>query len=442
LWRLALAQVPIQASGLFVLPVAVLITVPLGFAYAFYQNAAVLALDGSGEALDAAALRREALAQARLWPAQNHLGLAVLWFFGLVVFVNVLVVILALPWLLKTLLGIETMFTRSLWSMFNTTLFATAAAIAYACVDPICKAFYVLRCFHGRSLATGEDLQVELRVLSGAQVRTMAAMMLLFFVTIAAGAEPPSSSPWLGERPAKIDQSITSVLARPEFAWRVPRGALRAEDEGPLGNFLEGIWKMMVRWMQPLKRWVAAFFRWLAEQMSHRDKEPDPGGRAGWEQSLRFFAWTFCALAADALGVLGWKLWQRRRPPSEMAAEPLQILPDLTADEVAADQLPEDAWLVLARDLIARGDLRLALRALYLAVLAHLGERQIISIARHKSNLEYQRELRRRRPAQADLIRAFAETVGSFERAWYGMHEVSRDIIEASQANLETIRQC
>ena len=38
-----------------------------------------------------------------------------------------------------------------------------------------------------------------------------------------------------------------------------------------------------------------------------------------------------------------------------------------------ASQLPEDAWLKLAREMVEKGDLRLAVRAMYLAMLAHLG---------------------------------------------------------------------
>jgi hypothetical protein len=47
--------------------------------------------------------------------------------------------------------------------MLNTTFFATAFWLTYLCVDPIAKAVYVLRCFYGESLRSGEDLKAELR---------------------------------------------------------------------------------------------------------------------------------------------------------------------------------------------------------------------------------------------------------------------------------------
>ncbi len=163
LLRLAAVQASIQPSGLFLMPLSALAIVPYGVVCGFYQNVSALALTGEGEALEGGALRREALAQARRWRRQSNVGLAVLLLFGFVVFLNLFSVIILIPMLMKDLLGIETMVSRSVWTMFNTTLVMAAAGLAYLCVDPILKAFYVLRCFHGRAVGTGEDLRIALR---------------------------------------------------------------------------------------------------------------------------------------------------------------------------------------------------------------------------------------------------------------------------------------
>jgi hypothetical protein len=437
--RLCAGQGTIQGTGLFVLPVAALITVPMAYAYAFYQNVTALALDAQGEPLDGTALRREALAQARRWPMQNHVGLAVLSLFWLAVFLNLLILILALPWLLKMLLGIETMETRSGWSAFNSTLFGAAAGLSYLCVDPVIKAFYTLRCFHGRSLASGEDLRVALRAAAAPVITALAAMVLLCCGTVAHGASPGDDT----GRAAQLDRAIGNVLERPEFAWRSPREETADAKAGPVDNFMRGVLKMVGRWMRPVRHWLRGIFKWIGDKLSHQGTVELPAGSGpDWAASLRVFAWIFTAFVICALAVIAWKIYLRRTVQPTPIAEPRRILPDLTAEDVAADQLPEDAWLGLAREMIERGELRLALRALYLAALAHLGERQFISIARYKSNREYERELRRRRPAETELNATFADTVGMFERAWYGMHEVTADILDASQVNLERIRQC
>src|SRR2546423_5252771 len=106
-----------------------------------------------------------------------------------------------------------------------------------------------------------------------------------------------------------------------------------------------------------------------------------------------------------------------------MPAQAIQPAPDLTDENVAADQLPEDGWTKLGRELLERGELRLALRAFYLASLAHLAGRHLISLAKFKSNHDYERELRRRGHSFPELLSLFGENVQVFDRIWYGMHE-------------------
>ena len=96
----------------------------------------------------------------------------------------------------------------------------------------------------------------------------------------------------------------------------------------------------------------------------------------------------------------------------------------------------------LAREHAARGELVLALRAAWLAGLAHLGQRELLRLARHKSNRDYDRELRRRARSQADLVAAFGENLNAVERAWYGRHAVTPDDFTTFTGNLERIRTC
>ena len=104
--------------------------------------------------------------------------------------------------------------------------------------------------------------------------------------------------------------------------------------------------------------------------------------------------------------------------------------------------MPEDEWLKLANEMLAKGDLRLALRAFYLATLAHLAAREIVSIARFKSNRDYQAEVNRRARGAAELRTAFTENVGAFDRAWYGLYEVTAEGVAEFRSNFERIRSC
>ena len=166
---------------------------------------------------------------------------------------------------------------------------------------------------------------------------------------------------------------------------------------------------------------------------------PSPGD---WTGPLRALVVGLIAGLAGALAWLLFRLWQthRRRLSAAVAAESATPAPDLGADHVAPEQLPEDGWLRLARDLLERGERRLALRALYLSSLAHLGARGLIALARFKSNLDYERELARRAHALPELVAVFRQNVGVFDRVWYGLHEVSAELLERFAGNVERIK--
>ena len=141
-----------------------------------------------------------------------------------------------------------------------------------------------------------------------------------------------------------------------------------------------------------------------------------------------------------ALAVFLYRTWRERRSPSVVASQPIQPMPDINDEKVGADQLPEDGWTKLARELLERGELRLALRAFYFASLSHLAARNLISIARFKSNRDYERELRRRGHSFPDLLSVFGDNLVSFERIWYGLHEVNRELVDRFVANVERLK--
>jgi hypothetical protein len=190
-------------------------------------------------------------------------------------------------------------------------------------------------------------------------------------------------------------------------------------------------------------RSIRDFFRWLG-RMFFRDRLADESSSGGFWNFANAAQPLLYAIIALSVAAVAFLLWKRRRllRIRPATAEAVVPVPDLRSDNVVADQLPEDGWLQLARELIEAGELRLALRAAYLAGLAHLGQRNLITIARHKSDRDYDRELRRRARARDELIAAFEENLRVFERAWYGLHEVTRETLGSFQQNLERIRGC
>ncbi|MEO6034775.1 MAG: DUF4129 domain-containing protein [Verrucomicrobiota bacterium] len=444
--RVAITQLIYQPSSFFVLPVAMLVVLPFGWAFAFYQN--VLVLSGG---TDSQWIFRKAAKQAGVFLAQNHLALLIIAGFALFVWFNLAALIFMLPGLIKMFLGVESVFTRSgVHSLFNTTFFAASFALTYLCVDPLVKSLYALRCFYGQAVTTGEDLKVDLK--THASLAKISAMLLpcaIFLATITFGeaddtqpqsarAVSPASVP-----AAELDRSIQKVLARPEFTWRLPREKVENPDakKNWFVLFIDSVRETLVDGLRTLRDWIRDLLNWLEKFLRLNNSAGDKSGSgSGWMVTLQWMVFVLLALIASALVVLCLRMWKRRANKTALVAEAMPILPNLEDENVSANQLPEEGWLQLARELMEKGDLRLALRALYLAGLAHLAAREFLKIAKFKSNREYEGELRRRARALPDLQDAFGQNVTAFDRVWYGRHDATGEIVRGVQANLERIR--
>ena len=440
--RLALVQIAVQPTGLFVRIFAAQVLLPYVWTYSFYQNVGIL---GDGTEPGIGAVLRGAARQAGLWPRQAHVALLQLFGFGLLVWINLSIVIAGAPWVLKMFFGIESMITRDPSVLLNTTLLAATLAATYLCIDPIRKAVFVLRCFHGASLHSGDDLRVGVKTLRR-RALAAAALLLVTLSVFAPAARAEEAPPPARVASGELSDSLDTVLQRREFAWRLPavQDVRSDEEKGWLATFLDALWKRLralVKWGFEVIGKIQDWFR----KTFHRDPKPDDardtGGSVNWSAVAR---WTFFGLLGALLILLGVMLWRyfRGHRPRVVAAQPLPTVPDLNAEDVTADQLPEDGWLTLARDLMQSGQLRLALRASYLAGLAHLGHRELIRLARHKSNRDYDRELQRRARAQPELLTAFDRNLAAFERSWYGEHEVTAETLGDFSQNLDRIRAC
>lgn len=449
--RIFIIQTLIQPTALIVLPVAVILAgIPLAWSYAYYQNITILT---SSETDETRVLMSRSYRQALLWPAQNHVLLMILAGFAFFVFLNLVSVGCALPQLLHILFGIDSVYTQSPMSLLNTTFFAAMFCLTYLCVDPVVKTVYFLRCFYGESLQSGVDLKAELKqfTLSAGQLLTPLLLCLVLLSSSLSVVAEETSSPepvkqTAPSRPApnipppKLDQTIKKVLDQPKYTWRMPREKVLREEadasKGALGKFLE-------RAAESIKNVLRSVFEWIEGGLNKLFKNrptSTPKPFSGPSDSLRMFLIALLIVVAVALLILLLWIWKKsHRPIEPVISEPIVIVPDLADENVAADQLPEDAWIKLGRELIERGELRLAMRAFYFASLTHLAARNLITIAKFKSNQDYELELHRRAHSIASL-RSFSENVSAFDRTWYGLHEVNSEIVNHFASNVERIK--
>ena len=488
-----------QATGMpwkfIVLPGAALLLLPLGWCFAFFHN---LSIAGNGkDGLQTSFLN--AWRQSVLWPAQNHKMLLIVSLLTLFVFLNLCTALYLLPILLRTLLGIETDFSRSNFFFLNSTFGLSAAGLTYLCVNPLVKAAYVLRFYYGESLHTGSDLMTELRRLRRCAGHFLAISVLVFMAAVTLSSRPkgeilcdrltgrflaplemtmagndiwslfcdhahsvlspclalstssprkhtgqpagPVSTPMPREpqspktsiSPQQLDRAIANVLEGLEYAWRMPDPDHPKSKEPP-GGFLDHAFGAIGKWLSQLWAWIKDLAEWLREWLQEltpgaRPNEPSSGLSA--LGSVRLWLCIFLIAVACSGGLLLRHRRKRKRPAAdEPVNEPtVETGPDLRDESVTAGELPAAGWLTLAGELQDRGELRLALRALYFAGLAHLDHSGLLTLTRFKSNLDYERELKRRAHTLAGVIGSFSENVRIVERVWYGMHDVHQEML-------------
>ncbi len=461
--RTAARQTVLQATGFIVLPIALVVLAPFGYAYAFYQNATVL---DEGERVGFGDFIRRTWGQSILRPSQNHMiiwllspllvGLAAAIFFlilplmqytapewtetmmrvyagvlliilvpltplGMIVALNVAAVIAFLPQLLRMLFGVETVFTMNAGGMMTPTFFVMICGLTYLCLDPFLKAAYVMRCFYGESVQDGRDLRVRLKSLRGLSAGLVWVLGATFLIcgTAQAQEEEAGLERTTLVSPAELDDSLDRVLESRQYSWRAPRE--RPTDESALGLLLKSIMERIAAAAQTVGSYIEAFLDWLFDrQRDAADGDAEQGGMSG-----TLLRWTIYALIGALivmLVALAWRTWRRKEPVIVVSAKEVAAAPDLEHEGTSADELPEEGWLRMARELFEAGDYRLAMRAFFFAGLARLAHRNLIRISRYKSNRDYARELERIGHEDPAIVRSFGAGVRMFEAVWYGMH--------------------
>ncbi|MCB1061695.1 MAG: DUF4129 domain-containing protein [Verrucomicrobiae bacterium] len=439
----------------FALPTRLLSLIFIGWTVAFFQNVSVLAFSQDfGRQPLRKVLRLSARFAQENW-MQNYLILLLVVVMSVFIWANLLGAVVLIPMGLKIFFGIETVFTLNPESTILSTPFLFGSfLLAFLIVDPLLKAIYTLRCFRSLSRHTGADLISRLdRVKLTNRGSAMSVLLIsllalsLSLTTPVKAADEVAREPALEMAPPTSDdlaRSITETLRDKEYQWRLPKQELDGSvdaQKGWLATVMSDLADSFERATKRVSDAVSEFFRKIFEGKRASRSEPIPGG-AGLGAGVGVVAQgLFIALLVGLLIWVGYLLVNHSRRERLMPIDDIGPAGpiDLESDQIVATQLPEDEWMRLAREQIAKGEHRLAVRALFLASLAHLGDRGLLRVARFKSNRDYTRELSLKARTLPELQSAFGENVGLFERVWYGLHEIGRDAIDRFTANYERI---
>lgn len=208
---------------------------------------------------------------------------------------------------------------------------------------------------------------------------------------------------------ASADPSATvkQILARPEFVESepAPKADEPDKDETWLGRVLREL--------------LERFWKWLTQ----RDRRPRELPERPIDASLPGANVVIAVSVALALAILGYAAWQLRKRPAEAVAEGDggAAPTPLTVDGSNALAKAPESWAGLADELAARGELREAVRHLYLALLSRLHRDGAIDYEPTASNWDYLRHFRGPRERKP----GFRELTVGFDFAWYGQVPVT-----------------
>jgi hypothetical protein len=412
--RTALVQAAVQPWRFLLLPAASLLVVPLPWLAGFFRYAGAAALEHPSGILRTAwnAGRGHARAQA--------VAMSMLLLFWILLYVNFAALWFLLPFLAKAFFGWETEFLRLAARLINLATLLVTAVLATFALEPLQNAMAAVRAFYLRAESGAGDLFSLLR-------RTAAAALLFAFLVPSAAIAQPAE-PRLDEQ--QLESRIEQVLRQPEFAWRMPK----QESESNSG------------WLEALARGLEQAIEFLRKMYLALFGEDDPAdGRdgSGWSlsagqlQSLMGIAGVLIVAMAIML------LWNSRRrgpAPHAAAAGTAAAITDLADEAVTPQMRPEHEWLRAAEEMFARGEHRLAIRALHLAGLRHLGERGWITLAPAKTGHEYGAELARRLRDLPEARARYAHGLRAYEEVWYGFAAPSAELFAGVREQWNSLR--
>lgn len=360
--------------------------------------------------------------------------------------------------LARSFVGLEVATVESFLSPSNTFVQLVIGAAALVLLEPLRAALSAATYVDARVRAEGLDLRAALdeaiRHARGARrggsagatpphaeapspARAAAKAGLVLLATLAAAgpgrAQPPPAFP--PPPPEGVDGAYEPnelpAAARPDAPAALPAPHRWPGDPGPLPAVE----------VEPRDRAVQERVEGILARREFRELE-DHRGEGARDLIERLFRWLlrppdelprferptmgevplpgpafFLALGAALLLAVGAYLFATRRREREEARRAEQRA------AVAEDprERPPSSFLDEAAQLADGGDLREALRALYLATLVALDRRRLIAFDPHRTNWQYLRQMPRGEPRDA-----FRQLTRLFDHKWYGHEATTR----------------
>src|SRR6266481_2122421 len=393
------------------------------------------------------------LALASQWFGGGLLLFLMLFPLWIAVWLNGLIVALLVPQLLHSIFGVNTLLSTpmGMFALFRSSAFwLSLIGGAWLALDPIVKCSFVVVYQHLQSRREGDDLRGllaslprELRKKAQMITSTAAGGRVAIGALVVLAAILAGTSPMARARAAKAALTRSSTKTPAEIAREAQiqklRRALDEESRRAIYRWHDAEHPSPPTWFDKLldkiqhqseRAWNA--FRNFLRKLWPRGLNLSPGREKKGPWKLKDLRLWLTLIAILTIGAGAMLFWLRRR---RVATAPL---PDLS-DGAVANERSEDEWFALADRLEREGELRLALRSVYLGLLAGLARREWLTIRRDRTNRDYLNEFTRRwrrRPQAAleqriEIPEKLRGSLRQFDRVWYGSHVPTPEAIAA-----------
>jgi hypothetical protein len=220
----------------------------------------------------------------------------------------------------------------------------------------------------------------------------------------------------------EVEERLSTILwSIDELLYAAEASRTKDEDKQKLAEILsrQEYSKPAEASESTLDRFIRRILDWLFGERQAVNPQPINPNIARVIQIVLIAA--IVAIVGFAIFKLAPLLIPSRRRRKRKTKKDRVILGEEIADErTSADLFAE------AEELARSGDLRSAIRKGYIAMLCDLSDKNILGLARHKTNRDYLRDLRDKN----DIYPAVAGMTESFEVVWYGSRETRADVWE------------
>jgi hypothetical protein len=457
-------QMLIGLTEFFVIPIAIILTIPFGWCYSFLQLASISSLTNSDNII------KHSLEHSRVWQKQNHIMLwilcpvilftmiALMSAFPIVIkliapgtfysdagfiviilmsiftllfnplggflLINFIIILTLLPKILHFLFGIETTLSMSNALILHPGFLLSAGVLCFLCMDPLVKIAYVVRIYNYKAVGSGHDIIQKIN-------KFMPVIAILLFLPLFKANASESGE---GPNQQQIDKAIKSTFQNNTYIWKEKNTISLPDVQLKKPNFFRQLETLINKSFKKIGYWFKSLFK--------NKKTHDPNQVQAKQKLISPQTETrilVAVLLMIALSALIYLFIQRKHKSSKLIAttDTRPAIPEPLLKTISADDNPPDEWERMAMQSVSEGDIKSAIRYLFLSTVSFVGSHNLINIRKSSSNRDLRRDLQKRFPDRTDFIQEFSIIISMYEYAWYSTSDISEELFnETKQSHI------